>query len=56
MNLSKNNRDRLINIKVTETELKAIKAKARRYTAGNLSSWIRYSSIELKPKAKDLKG
>ncbi len=42
-------KNRIINVKVTEKERKAIIALAAKYTDGNVSSWLRYAAIHHKP-------
>jgi hypothetical protein len=44
----------LINLKVTDVELRLIKDKAKKYTNGNISAWMRYASSQLNPKKKDV--
>ncbi len=44
----------LINLKVTPTEYIQIKKNAIKFTKGNMSEWIRYAAIQLKPKPCDL--
>lgn len=44
----------LINLKVYEEDLKALMARAKKYTGGNLSLWLRYSGLNHIPKRKDL--
>jgi hypothetical protein len=44
----------LLTVKVTAKELEEIKAKAQKFTAGNVSAWVKYSAIELDPKPKDM--
>jgi hypothetical protein len=44
----------LMTVKVSKAEFERIKAKAKRYAAGNLSEWVRYAAIELEPKPDDL--
>jgi hypothetical protein len=46
----------LLNLKVTDLELKLIRQKAEKYTGGNISEWIRYAAIQLDPKLTDLVG
>lgn len=47
-------RARLINLKVAPSEFKVFTTKARKYTGGNISAWIRYAGTELTPRATDL--
>lgn len=42
----------LINLKVTKSELKALKANAKKYAKGNLSLWLRHAGIFHKPTRK----
>lgn len=44
----------LIQFKVNQTELRAIKANAAEWSDGNMSGWIRYAAICLKPKRNHL--
>ena len=55
-NLRPETRSRPFNIKVTETEYSTLKVKAQRYTDGNVSAWVRYAALNLKPDPKDLEG
>jgi len=50
--MKKNEPTQLINIRCTESELIKMRENALKYTNGNLSAWIRYSSIELKAMKK----
>jgi predicted DNA binding CopG/RHH family protein len=45
---------KLMNFKVSEADIAAIKRKAKRHTGGNISTWIRYASTQLTPKKKDV--
>lgn len=45
---------KLINLKVSPDDIKAIRAKAKKFTNGNISSWIRYAATQLTPKKKDV--
>lgn len=44
----------LINLKVSAKELKALKAKAKKYAKGNLSLWLRFTGLNHTPRRKDL--
>jgi len=52
--LQKETKSKLLTVKVTEEDLETIREKARLYTDGNISEWIRYSSTELLPRSMDL--
>jgi hypothetical protein len=43
----------LLNFKASEADKKQIKAKAIKYTKGNVSKWIRLASREFTPKDQD---
>ena len=45
---------RLLNIKVSEDELNLIRKQAEEFAGGNVSGWIRYASMNLKPKSNQL--
>jgi len=45
----------LTNFKVTEDELKVITRNAKKFAKGNVSEWIRFSSMNFIPSDKDLK-
>ena len=47
-------RNRLINFRVSFTEYIEIQKKAKSFTNGDISKWIRYSSIKHNPNKKDL--
>lgn len=44
----------LVNLKVLRVSLKKLNAKAKKYTGGNLSLWLRYAGENHIPKRKDL--
>lgn len=44
----------LINLKVTSEELQLIRQKAKAFTKGNSSAWVRYAATQLSPRKKDL--
>jgi len=44
----------LINLRVEPEILKAIKEKAEKYAAGNMSEWLRYAALNHEPNPKDL--
>lgn len=41
-------------IKVTECDYGKIQALAESYTGGNISRWVRYAAVHLKPRKCDL--
>lgn len=43
------NTRRLLTIRVTESEYRAIKDNANKYANGNMSAWIRYSALNMIP-------
>ena len=46
-------RNRLVNFRASFTEFIEIKKKADKYTEGDVSKWIRYSSLKHNPNKKD---
>jgi len=44
----------LMNLKISEEDLLAIKVKANYYTKGNVSMWMRYAALNHRPKKADL--
>jgi len=52
--LQKETKTKLLTVKVTEIDLDTIREKAKLYTDGNISEWIRYSSTQLLPKSTDI--
>ena len=52
--LQRENKNKLLTVKVTPSDFDIIRNKAELYTEGNISEWIRYSSTLLNPKSKDL--
>jgi hypothetical protein len=47
-------KDGLLQVKTNAQEREAMQLKADRYTNGNLSEWVRYSSICLEPRPEHL--
>lgn len=45
---------RMIGFRVSDSEFKVIEAKAKKYTGGNVSEWVRYASINMEPKATEI--
>lgn len=45
-----------IMVKLTAREEKVLQKKARLYTNGNASAWIRYAATKLEPNPTDLVG
>ncbi len=43
---------RFLILKLTEFERSLIQKKAKRFAAGNVSAWIRFSAINFKPSRK----
>lgn len=52
--LQREPKKKLLTVKVTQSDLDIIRDKAKLYTDGNISEWIRYSATALLPKARDL--
>lgn len=46
---------RLVNVKVWPNEKKIIIAKAKKYTGGNVSSWLRFAALKCVPSATEAK-
>lgn len=44
----------LINLKLTKADLAALRTRAKKYTKGNLSLWLRASGKNYVPRPKDL--
>lgn len=44
----------LLNVKVSEEEREAIESKAKQFTRGNISAWLRYSGVKCQPRKKDV--
>lgn len=44
----------LFNFRYNDEEREKIKAKADRFTYGNMSAWIKYAALELEPRPEDL--
>ena len=45
---------KLINVKVTKNQAEKMQSNADKYCEGNLSAWLRYSSIKHKPRKSEL--
>lgn len=43
-----------IGLRVSETERAIIEAKAKKFTKGNVSEWVRYAAINMQPKKEDV--
>lgn len=41
---------RIVNIKTSRADRKALKDQAAKYADGNLSAWMRYAGLHHKPK------
>ena len=54
LKVAKQKKTKLINVKVNIDEGDKMQANANKYCEGNLSEWIRYSSMNLKPRKSDL--
>jgi len=52
--ITRNSPTKIINFKCTEEELVLMKKNADKFADGNLSAWIRFSTIELEPKKRHL--
>lgn len=48
------NKIKTYTLRLTENDLIEIKKNADQYFAGNMSAWVRYSAINLKPKKSNL--
>jgi len=44
----------LMNFKIVDSDRKKIVENAHKYTGGNISAWIKYASINYKPKKDEL--
>lgn len=51
---AKPKRKTMMNFKVTDAEEKKIKEQAKKFANGNVSEWMRYSAMNLKPKKSDM--
>lgn len=47
-------KEKTLIIKVRQKDFELIKEKATRYTAGNVSAWVRYAARNLEPLPEDL--
>lgn len=45
---------RMIGFRVSETEYQVIEEKAKKFTEGNVSEWVRYASVNMEPKASEV--
>lgn len=43
-----------MNIRLNQEEISHVKDMATKYTKGNISAWIRYAALKMKPFARDL--
>lgn len=50
----KKKKPKMINIRVSEDELKAIHEQAEKYTSGNITAWIKYTALNYRPKKSEL--
>jgi hypothetical protein len=44
----------VVSFKVNSEEMREILARARAYAQGNVSEWVRFASVKLKPAKEDL--
>lgn len=44
----------MIGFRVSETEYQVIEEKAKKFTEGNVSEWVRYASVNMEPKASEV--
>lgn len=44
----------MVNVKFSDQEKDLLKKKAKQYTGGNVSEWIRYAALRLNPPQSDL--
>ena len=51
---TKVNKNRILSISVSPSELRTIKKLAQKYAGGNVSAWIRYCAINYKPKKHEV--
>lgn len=51
---TKKNAPVLVNFKMEKADIKLMVSKAKKYTKGNISQWLRFSSVNHVPKRKDL--
>lgn len=49
------NKDKLVNLRINEFEYIKIKESALRFARGNVSLWLRFAAMNLKPDEKQLK-
>jgi len=47
-------KEKLINLKVSESEFEEIKDRADKYADGNVSAWLRVSGKKFTPRKRDL--
>lgn len=45
---------RPVNFKISPTEYEVLEEKAKQFTNGNVSEWIRYASLNYKPSKTEL--
>lgn len=51
--MKENRKDKTFLVKLSQFEYNRIKVKADKYTAGNISEWLRYAA-KLEPREEDL--
>jgi len=44
----------LMNFKISNQDRKAVIENANKYTGGNISAWVKYASLNYKPKKGEL--
>jgi len=54
LKITRNKKNKNLNLKINAGEKKLMQQNADKYFGGNLSGWMRYSAMYLKPKQKDL--
>lgn len=52
--LKEDKKTKYLSIKISESDYAKIILQAKKYTGGNVSRWIRYAAIKLKPNPEDL--
>lgn len=52
--VSRNKKTKILNLKCTDEEILEMKKNAEQFSSGNLSAWIRFAAIKLKPTKKFL--
>jgi hypothetical protein len=51
---SRSKKTKILNLKCTDDEISEMKKNAELFSGGNLSAWIRFASIKLRPSKKFL--